>query len=118
RFNRRTLYEFVNWVNNQGNPFWIEDPLSTDFEDDFQKVRNQFPLIRWAAGESVLSLTELWNYLNHRSVDIIMSDVKHIGGVSAIRSIFSIAEERGLMVSLHNPSCPISTAFSAHLTAL
>jgi galactonate dehydratase len=119
RFSRTSLADFMAYLKSRNVvPYWIEDVLPSEDADLFKHFRNSYPYYRWAEGETSINIADLWNELNERNTDVIMPDVKHIGGVSAIRSLIPVAEDRGLWVSLHSPTGPISTAFSAHLSAL
>ncbi|MEJ7838909.1 MAG: enolase C-terminal domain-like protein, partial [Thermomicrobiales bacterium] len=44
-------------------------------------------------------------------------DVKHCGGMGALRSIGELAAVRGISVAPHNPSGPVSTIVSGHALA-
>jgi L-alanine-DL-glutamate epimerase-like enolase superfamily enzyme len=44
--------------------------------------------------------------------------VKHCGGIAAAATIGRLAESRGVAVSLHSPSGPVSLIASAHVAAL
>ncbi|MGV0875893.1 enolase C-terminal domain-like protein [Martelella sp. FLE1502] len=47
--------------------------------------------------------------------DIFMPDVKYLWPLDTLCDLLSYARKRGSRLSLHNPSGPISTAFSAHV---
>ncbi|HEY5666697.1 MAG TPA: enolase C-terminal domain-like protein, partial [Gammaproteobacteria bacterium] len=49
--------------------------------------------------------------------DVIMPDVKHVGGFGSLLDVMRMAEGRS-EVSPHNPSGPISTAASLHAAAV
>ncbi|MEK3885598.1 mandelate racemase/muconate lactonizing enzyme family protein [Paenibacillus sp. PL2-23] len=118
RLNRLSLIALLEWCEKHGRPYWIEDPLPPEAIIHFPEIRAYAPYIRWAAGEGVLHEKELVPYLVGRYYDVLMPDVKHAGGVTALQTFISMAESVGLSISLHNPTSPISTAFSAHLTSL
>jgi galactonate dehydratase len=99
-------------------PYWIEDVFQLTDQSALDVFRNRFPHIHWVAGETALRVSELLERIHGGGLDVIMPDVKHIGGVSAVKTLIPLAEAKGIRVSLHNPSGPISTAFSAHLSAL
>lgn len=118
RFNEVTLFKILRMLDELGDPYWIEDILPFDKLEAYSKVRTIYPTMVIAGGESSKSLSELLEVIYSNRVNIIMPDVKHVGGVSTIKSIIPIAEDRGIKVSLHNPSGPIAAAFSAHLSTL
>ena len=52
-----------------------------------------------------------------KAVGVIMSDVKHCGGVLEMTRIAAMAEIFGVTVASHKPMGPVSTAASVHLCA-
>lgn len=116
RFHRRTLAAFLSTFLEQGNPFWIEDPVASAKE--FRCARERYPELQWAGGETTSGIPILVNQMQQQAYDVLMPDVKHCGGVSTLKTLIPLAEAMGRKISLHNPSGPISTAFSAHLTTL
>lgn len=46
-----------------------------------------------------------------------MPDVKHCGGLAALRAIGQLAAGQGVGVAPHNPSGPVSTIASGHALA-
>jgi galactonate dehydratase len=50
-------------------------------------------------------------------LDIIMPDVKHVGGILELRKVAALAEAGRVSVSPHNPSGPVSTLASVHAAA-
>ena len=48
---------------------------------------------------------------------MVMPDVKHCGGIWECLRIAILAQARGVAVSLHNPSGPVGTLGSAHVSA-
>ncbi|NEU31704.1 mandelate racemase/muconate lactonizing enzyme family protein [bacterium LRH843] len=118
RFNQEMLFKVLKEITELGDPFWIEDPIHVEQGDIYSLIRKLYPTLSIAGGENSTSLSCLWELLNANLVSVIMPDVKHVGGVSTIKTIIPLVEERGIKLSLHNPSGPISTAFSAHLSTL
>ncbi|MCM3715649.1 mandelate racemase/muconate lactonizing enzyme family protein [Alkalihalobacillus oceani] len=118
RFHRVHLNHLTKELEQLGMPYWIEDPVPVAQLETQQMIAQSFPAIRWAGGETSYTISEIISLLQSRAFDIVMPDVKHCGGVSALKTIIPLIEASGAKVSLHNPSGPIATAFSAHLLAL
>lgn len=119
RFNRSSFTRFMEYLQEkQVTPYWIEDVFPVADRLNLAVFRNRYPHIYWVAGETALRVSELLDVIGDGGLDVIMPDVKHIGGVSAVKALIPIAEAKRVWVSLHNPSGPVSTAFSAHLSAL
>jgi galactonate dehydratase len=96
---------------------WLEEPLPGTDLDGLQFVREhvEMPV---AGGESLIGRSGFWDIVNRRLLDVIMPDVKHTGGVLELRKIAAMAEVRGLSISPHNPSGPVSTLASVHVAAV
>jgi galactonate dehydratase len=86
---------------------WIEDPVP--YEDgpaETLAVRRAAPL-PVATGERLISAAAFDPFLAAGAADYYLPDVKHIGGIG----------ERGVWITPHNPSGPISTLASASALA-
>lgn len=119
RFERYTLARMVEkLLSDYGQPYWIEDPVDSQNDSALQYVQNSYPGVRWAAGEDALNFQQFYNTMKINRYEILMPDLKYIGGPSVVRSMIPFAEGVGFKVSLHNPNGIIATAFSAHLSTL
>ena len=118
RFSRFTLARMVRRVLEEfGNPYWIEDTVYIDDYDTQRLIMEDFPEVRFAAGESAINEMQLLRTIDSGVYDVIMPDVKFIGGPGAVLSTSRTAELKGRQVSIHNPNGLIATAHSANLTA-
>ena len=95
---------------------WIEDPFPTITHDLADALRAQTGALI-TGGEQLLTLEQYEQYLESSGVDVLISDVKHVGGVRALNQICRLAADKGIAFAPHNPSGPISTAASAHVCA-
>lgn len=95
---------------------WLEDAAPLSRPDRLRQVRAAVgcPL---AGGELIGSFTEALPAISAGALDVLMPDVKHAGGADKALQLARRAREYGLTVSLHNPSGPVATAISAHVTA-
>ena len=93
---------------------WVEEPFARG--PAYADLRDRTTL-RVAAGELFWG-TETFRQLVDRAwVDVIMPDVKHVGGFGPLLRVLELGRGR-IEVSPHNPSGPISTAASLHAAAL
>lgn len=93
---------------------WIEEPFPLG--PPYDELRRRTTL-RVAAGELFWSNARFAEIAERRWADVIMPDVKHVGGFGPL--LGAIAQGRGrIEVSPHNPSGPISTAASLHAAAV
>ncbi len=70
-----------------------------------------------AGGESIFGLTKFREYMEAKSVDIIMPDVKYCGGMLELKKVAALAESYGIPVSPHGPASPIGNAAAAQVSA-
>ena len=73
--------------------------------------------LRVAAGELFWGRPRFARIVDNAWADVIMPDVKHVGGFGPLLDVLRMAEGRA-EVSPHNPSGPISTAASLHAAAV
>jgi len=93
---------------------WLEEPFPMG--GDYRKLR-QLTNTTLAGGEIFWGMKKFREIIDEKWVDVIMPDVKHIGGFGPLLS--AIKEGRGqVQVSPHNPSGPVSTAASLHAAAI
>jgi galactonate dehydratase len=108
RFLSADLYRF--------DPFWVEEPYPTPDLAELRRLRSA-PPIRVAAGEQIHGRRGFRELCEARAVDVVMPDVKWVGGISEARKVAALAESFDVDVSMHNMSGPVSTAASIHVAA-
>jgi galactonate dehydratase len=97
--------------------FWIEEPFATDDPEEFAALRRQIHP-RMAGGEQLSTILPFRQLFEARALDVVMPDVKWIGGISPFREIAHLAAAYDVEVSPHNMSGPVATASSVHLSAV
>lgn len=95
---------------------WIEDPLPELDPDEMQRLRD-LSGARIAGGEALLLHEDFEALIRSRAVDVLIADVKYVGGVGPLDRICKLAADEGMTFAPHNPSGPIATAASAHVMA-
>ena len=73
--------------------------------------------MRQAGLEQSIGWEVIRPYCEAGGYDVVMPDVKYIGGVHELRRVASACADLGVAVSPHNPSGPISHAFSLQVSA-
>ncbi len=71
-----------------------------------------------AGGEILYGVAGFASLSRDRTVNVIMPDVKHCGGLLELTRIAAVAEHDGVTVAPHNPSGPVSTAASIQVCAV
>jgi galactonate dehydratase len=93
---------------------WIEEPFAVGPSYDELRGRTR---LRIAAGELFWGRTRFEEITERRWCDVIMPDVKHVGGFGPLLDVLAMGAGR-IEISPHNPSGPISTAASLHAAAV
>jgi galactonate dehydratase len=93
---------------------WLEEPfpVGPKYEELKRKTR-----LRLAGGELFWGNRRFGEIADHHWVDVIMPDVKHVGGFGPLLAVIAASAGK-VEVSPHNPAGPISTAASLHAAAL
>ncbi len=117
RFNTRLAREFMAMQAELGSLYWVEDLLDVSLPaETIGLFREEFPDTKWAGGEDLIDPETGERLLNGPArPDVFMPDIKHICGINVIFDLFLSARKHGCALSAHNPSGPVSTAFSAHV---
>ena len=97
--------------------FWIEEPFKTDDPEEFAGLRHRIGP-RLAGGEQLSTILPFRQLFEARALDVVMPDVKWIGGISGFREVATLAAAYDVEVSPHNMSGPVATAGSVHLSAV
>jgi galactonate dehydratase len=95
---------------------WLEDPVPLSDLDGLRHVyeHTSMPI---ATGETLRTLAGFHRLLRERVTDYILPDVKHVGGILALKKISAMAEAANVLVAPHNPSGPVATAASVQCMA-
>ena len=107
RFNPGILIQVAKELEDL-HLFWIEDAVSLDNLDAFAHISRSIG-IPIATGERLRTLMDFDRLLTEAHVDYILPDVKHVGGISGLKKIATLAAARNVMVTPHNPSGPVAT---------
>jgi galactonate dehydratase len=93
---------------------WIEEPFAVG--PSYDELRRHTRL-RISGGELFWGRKRFAEIAERRWCDVIMPDVKHVGGFGPLLDVLTMGADR-IEISPHNPSGPISTAASLHAAAV
>jgi galactonate dehydratase len=96
------------------SPFWLEAPLPIG--PDYSELKS-FCQTKIALGELYFGRTGFKKIAENSWADVIMPDVKHVGGFGALADVTRYFAGK-VEVSPHNPSGPVSTVASLHAAAI
>ena len=96
---------------------WYEEPVAPERLAETREIRRQIqqPM---AGGEILFGTRGFAGLSRDKTVDVIMPDVKHCGGLLELTRIAAAADGEGVAVAPHNPSGPVSTAASVQVCAV
>jgi galactonate dehydratase len=99
------------------NLAWYEEPVAPERIEETREIRRRIkqPM---AAGEILFGVAGFAPLSQNQSVNVVMPDVKHCGGLLELTRIAAVAERDGVAVAPHNPSGPVSTAASVQVCAV
>ena len=113
RFQPRDFYAIVPELERLQLD-WIEEPFAVGpAYDDLRKHTR----LRISGGELFFGRARFQEITERRWCDVIMPDVKHVGGFGPLLDVLKMGAGR-IEISPHNPSGPISTAASLHAAAV
>jgi len=96
------------------SPFWLEAPLPIG--PDYSELKSLCQTTI-ALGELYFGRTGFSKIVENHWADVIMPDIKHVGGFSALADVTKYFAGK-VEISPHNPSGPVSTVASMHIAAI
>jgi galactonate dehydratase len=104
------------------NLYWFECPVSEAPEHwkSYRRIRSAANLAgtRIAAAETQVGLAAFQAMFDAGIVDAVMPDVKYCGGPREMLAIAHACEQAGVIFSPHNPTGPVCTTSSLHVTSV
>lgn len=97
-------------------PLFIEEPLLSEHIDGI-KALAQLTSTPIALGERLHSRWDVRPFLEAGCVDILQPDVSHVGGISELKRIASMAEAYDVALAPHSPLGPIALAACVQVDA-
>ncbi|MEV4987778.1 MULTISPECIES: L-fuconate dehydratase [Micrococcaceae] len=100
---RWEVSEAVEWVNQlaEFNPYWIEEPTSTDDVLGHAEIRRGVAPVRVATGEAVQSRIVFKQLLQAGAIDVLQLDSTRVAGVNENIAILLLAAKFGVPVCPH-----------------
>ncbi|MEO8452304.1 MAG: mandelate racemase/muconate lactonizing enzyme family protein [Gemmatimonadota bacterium] len=99
------------------NLTWYEEPVAPERTQETREIRRRITQ-DMAGGEILYGVAGFASLIRDRTVNVIMPDVKHCGGLLELTHIAAAAKNEGVRVAPHNPSGPVSTAASVQVSAV
>lgn len=97
----------------QYRPFFIEDPLRSEYPSGYRALRQQTG-VPIAAGEQYGTKWMFSEVLENNLIDYARIDLAIAGGLTEGKKIAAMAEAHMIDIAVHNPIGPVSTAACLH----
>ncbi len=101
---------------------WVECPLpeTSDHLPALRRLREAANArgVRLAGCEEAIGVLGFVPFFTAGAYDVVMPDVKYVGGLQEAMRVAEAAQRAGVLVSPHNPSGPVSHAISIQLSAV
>lgn len=101
--------------------FWVECPLPETVGQlpALRRLRSKATDVgvRLAGMEKGTGIADFQPYVVEGLYDVLMPDVKYVGGLAATRHLAALAADCGVLIAPHNPSGPVCHAASVHVAA-
>ncbi len=96
--------------------YWFEEPLAPDDLEGYARLTDQSP-VKIAHGEVLTRRQSFVPCFDRRAMDIVQPDVAKVGGLSEMRRIAWMAEERGIEVVPHGWNTAVGVAADIHFVS-
>jgi galactonate dehydratase len=93
------------------HPLFIEEPLLSEHPEGIKQF-SKLTTTPIALGERLYNRWDVKRFLHDASVDILQPDISHVGGISEIKKIATMAEAYDVAIAPHCPLGPIALAAS------
>lgn len=98
------------------NLFWYEEPVHKTMHSELAAVTQAVPQTT-ASAESIFAVEGFRPFFERHLVDVLMPDVKHVGGLAETKNVAEAARASGLLIAPHNPSGPVASVASGQVCA-
>jgi galactonate dehydratase len=100
---------------------WFECPIAETLDSvtelgSLRRLANARGMVL-AGLEELTSVDAFRPYLAGGAYDVVMPDVKYVGGIAALEAAAALAAEHGVQCAPHNPSGPVCHAASLAVCA-
>lgn len=96
-------------------PWFLEEPCQPELLDGLAQVARSLPGIPLASGERLGTRHAFRPLFEAGAIAVAQPDVCHVGGVTELRKIASMADTYGISIAPHNPLGPIATMVNLQL---
>ncbi len=121
RFEEAFAFQLIETAAELGL-FWVECPVPETAANFplLKRLKDQASRrgLRMAGVEKCLDLADIRPHVEGRHYDVLMPDVKYIGGFAGTRSVAELAATSQIHIAPHNPTGPVCHAGSVAVSSI
>jgi L-alanine-DL-glutamate epimerase-like enolase superfamily enzyme len=99
------------------DPYWVEDFLHPERFDDYARFKEEFPRLRFAAGEQQSTRWDFDRLIAEARIDVLQPDLSRCGGLTVASAVAGSARDAGVEVVTHSWLTDLLHAHSLHFLA-
>jgi L-alanine-DL-glutamate epimerase-like enolase superfamily enzyme len=99
------------------DPYWVEDFLHPETPGDYARFKQEFPQLRFAAGEQQATIWDFERLIGEARIDVLQPDLSRCGGLTVAQQIAPAAQAAGREIVTHSWLTDLLHAYSLHFLA-
>lgn len=97
------------------DPYWVEDFLHPEMFGEYARFKQEFPVLRFAAGEQYATRWDFDRLIAEARIDVMQPDLTRCGGLTVAAEVTPQAQALGIEVVTHSWLTDLLHAYSLHL---
>jgi L-alanine-DL-glutamate epimerase-like enolase superfamily enzyme len=94
------------------DPYWVEDIVHPERTEEYAMLANEFPHLRFAAGEQQATIWEYRRLLRDNGIAVVQPDLSRCGGLTVATQLASEAQAAGVEIVTHSWLTDLLHAYS------
>jgi L-alanine-DL-glutamate epimerase-like enolase superfamily enzyme len=99
------------------DPYWVEDFIHPETPAEYARFKDEFPQLRFAAGEQLATTWDFERLIAEGRIDVIQPDLSRCGGLTIARQITASSIAGGQEIVTHSWLSDLLHAYSLHYLA-
>jgi L-rhamnonate dehydratase len=99
------------------DPYWIEDFIHPETPAEYAHFKDEFPQLRFAAGEQLATRWDFERLIDEARIDVIQPDLSRCGGLTVARQVAMSSSAASHEIVTHSWLTDLLHAYSLHFLA-
>jgi L-alanine-DL-glutamate epimerase-like enolase superfamily enzyme len=99
------------------DPYWVEDFVHPEQPGGYAAFKEEFPQLRFAAGEQQATTWDFDRLLGEGLIDVLQPDLTRCGGLTVAVQVAAAAQSAGTEIVTHSWLTDLLHAYSLHYLA-